>query len=176
MTNKAESVDLAAALTIAWLGNAHTRPNADDVPAFFRSMFDAVEGLAGGSADKGVEEAAPSFTPAVSARKSLADPEFIVSMLDGRRYRSLTRHLSSRGITPDQYRDRYGLPASYPMVAPGYTAARSALSKSLGLGRKKVGPVEPEPAAPPPPVAAKPKRARKSVAEAKAAAKAHLEG
>jgi len=178
MTTNGEKVELAVALTVAWLGNAHTRPAAaDDVPAFLRAMVTAIDGLSGSTADKGVEEAAPTFIPAVSARKSLADPEFILSMIDGKPYRSLKRHLSSRGLTPTQYRERYSLPATYPMVAPGYARVRSEAAKRIGLGMKpraKVEAAEPVPVAPS--TAKKLKGGAKSVGEAKAAAKAHLGG
>ena len=68
-------------------------------------------------------------------RKSITD-EGLVSFLDGRTYKSLKRHLSSNGITPEEYRDRYGLPSTYPMVSPAYSARRSELAKSIGLGAK----------------------------------------
>lgn len=76
------------------------------------------------------------FTPAVSARKSLASPEHIISLIDGKPYKTLKRHLASRGLTPEQYRSRYDLPASYPMVAPAYAEHRRAVAHRLGLGRK----------------------------------------
>jgi len=179
MQNKTDAVELASALTTAWLGNPHTRFGTDDVPAFLRTMFETLLGL-GEQDSAATDDGSPgqAFKPAVSVRKSLRDPDYIVSMIDGRPYRSLTRHLSSRGITPDQYRQRYSLPASYPMIAPNYSAARSALSKSLGLGRKagkKVEEPQPESVAASP-TTAKPKRTRKIVADAKAAARAHLEG
>ncbi len=74
--------------------------------------------------------------PAVSVRKSLASADHIISMIDGKPYKTLRRHLSTHGLTPDDYRQRYGLKADYPMVAPGYSKARSSMAKSIGLGRK----------------------------------------
>ena len=68
-------------------------------------------------------------------RKSITD-EGLVSFLDGRTYKSLKRHLSANGLTPDEYRDRYGLPSTYPMVSPAYSARRSEMAKSIGLGAK----------------------------------------
>ena len=68
-------------------------------------------------------------------RKSITDAG-LVSFLDGRTYKSLKRHLSANGITPDEYRDRYGLASDYPMVSPAYSARRSELAKSIGLGAK----------------------------------------
>lgn len=168
---------LAAAITGAWLANPHTHARADEVPAFLVAVHAKLTALHTPPPVEVTSVRSERPEPAVSVRKSLTDPDFIVSMIDGQKYRTLTRHLSSRGMTPDQYRQRYGLPPSYPMTAPGYAAARSALSKRLGLGgRKKVTPVEPVPVAPPTRVAAKPNRARKSVAEAKTAARAQLEG
>lgn len=76
------------------------------------------------------------FTPAVSVRKSLASPKHIISLIDGKPYKTLKRHLASRGLTPDEYRSRYNLPASYPMVAPDYADQRRAVAHRLGLGRK----------------------------------------
>lgn len=79
---------------------------------------------------------AEQFTPAVSVRKSLASPEHILSLIDGRPYKTLKRHLASRGLTPAEYRERYKLPANYPMVAPAYADHRRAVAHNLGLGRK----------------------------------------
>lgn len=76
------------------------------------------------------------FTPAVTARKSLASPEHIISLIDGKPYKTLKRHLASRGLTPEEYRKRYNLPANYPMVAPAYADHRRAVAHRLGLGRK----------------------------------------
>lgn len=78
----------------------------------------------------------PEFVPAVSVRKSLSSPEHIISLINGKPYKSLKRHLSSHGLTPDDYRDRYGLPKSYPMVAPGYSQQRREVAERLGLGKR----------------------------------------
>jgi predicted transcriptional regulator len=66
-------------------------------------------------------------------------PDYIISLEDGRRYKSLKRHLSSRGLTPEQYRQKWGLRPDYPMVAANYAAARSELAKAIGLGQKRRG-------------------------------------
>lgn len=80
--------------------------------------------------------AEPAPKPAVNPKRSVF-PDYIISLEDGRKYKSLKRHLAtSHGLTPDQYRERWGLAKDYPMVAPNYSATRSALAKSLGLGRK----------------------------------------
>ncbi|UVK39809.1 MucR family transcriptional regulator [Mesorhizobium sp. AR10] len=75
-------------------------------------------------------------TPAVNPKKSVT-PDYIICLEDGKRFKSLKRHLGVHfGLTPDAYRSKWGLPADYPMVAPNYAASRSALAKSIGLGRK----------------------------------------
>lgn len=128
------ATELATELTIAWLSNANTRTTADEVPAFLARMHDAVSGLAAGSSADA--ETATIYEPAVSVRKSLASKDHIISMIDGKPYRTLKRHLSRHGLTPEQYRERYGLKGSYPMVAETYSAVRSAAAKKTGLGRK----------------------------------------
>jgi predicted transcriptional regulator len=85
----------------------------------------------------------PTFTPAVTARKSLASPEHIVSMIDGKPYKTLKRHLSANALTPESYRERYNLPASYPMVAPAFAAKRREIAERIGLGNKRAAAVAP---------------------------------
>ncbi len=130
------TVELATELTVAWLSNANNRVNADDVPAFLQAMHDTIERLSGDGASGDIAEPAKEYTPAVSARKSLASPDHIISMIDGKPYKTLRRHLATNGMTPDEYRERYGLKKDYPMVAPTYSAARQAMAKKIGLGRK----------------------------------------
>jgi predicted transcriptional regulator len=76
------------------------------------------------------------LTPAVPIRKSI-NPDFLVCLDDGRKFKSLKRHLASLGMTPDQYRAKWNLPADYPMVASNYAATRSALAKKIGLGQNR---------------------------------------
>ncbi len=135
MTTETNSVELATELTIAWLGNPNTRTSADDVPGFLRSMHDAVAKLANPVTPE-AEQPATEHAPAVSARKSLASPDHIISMIDGKPYKTLRRHLTTNGLTPEQYRERFNLKADYPMVASTYSEARRAMAKSIGLGRK----------------------------------------
>jgi len=82
------------------------------------------------------EAQAATYTPAVSVRKSLSSPDHILSMIDGKPYKTLKRHLATHGLSPDDYRARYNLPRSYPLVAPSYSEARRAVATKLGLGRK----------------------------------------
>ena len=140
VTTSMNNVDYATALTVAWLSNTGVRASAADVPAFLRSMFEALEGL-GGAKPVAAEAGQGAYEPAVSVRKSLASRDHIVSMIDGKPYRTLKRHLAVNGLTPDEYRQRYGLKADYPMTAPSYSEARSSMAKSLGLGRKKADPI-----------------------------------
>ena len=130
------NVELAAELTAAWLSNPNTRTSADDVPAFLLSMHAAITKLSEGSSATDEQPAATAYEPATSVRKSLASPDHIISMIDGKKYKTLRRHLSTNGMTPDEYRARYNLKADYPMVAATYSEARRAMAKSIGLGRK----------------------------------------
>ena len=135
MNNETNSVELATELTIAWLSNPNTRTSADDVPGFLQSMHAAVEKLANPEAGE-PEASSQEHVPAVSVRKSLASRDHIISMIDGKPYRTLRRHLTTNGLTPEDYRQRYGLKSDYPMVAPSYSESRSAMAKTIGLGRK----------------------------------------
>jgi predicted transcriptional regulator len=78
------------------------------------------------------------LTPPVPINKTIR-PDYIVSLEDGRQYRSMKRHLTARGLTPEQYRAKWGLRPDYPMVAPSYSKARSELAKTLGLGQSRKG-------------------------------------
>ncbi|MBA4090272.1 MAG: MucR family transcriptional regulator [Sphingobium sp.] len=95
---------------------------------------------------------APEYKPAVSIEESLVSPDHILSLIDGKPYKALKRHLAAHGLKPAEYRGRYGLPADYPMVAPGYSAARREVALKLGLGGKRKNapaPVAEEVSAPP---------------------------
>ena len=135
MTTETNSIELATELTIAWLGNPNTRTSADDVPAFLQSMHAAVEKLDGSSIETPAADAAVEYTPAVSARKSLASKDHIISMIDGKPYKMLRRHLRRHGYTPESYREAFGLPHDYPIVAPAYAEKRRNLAHEIGLGR-----------------------------------------
>ena len=130
------AVELATEITIAWLGNQNNQVSADEVPAFLRSIHKAVTELAIGSNETGEEQEAEEFTRAVSVRKSLASKDHIISMIDGKPYKTLRRHLSTHGLTPEEYRQRYNLKPDYPMVSENYSARRSEMAKKIGLGQK----------------------------------------
>ncbi len=131
------TVELATELTVAWLSNPNNRVAADEVPAFLQKMHSTLNGLSepAPSAEP-QEQPAAEYQPAVTVRKSLSSPDHIISMIDGKPYRTLRRHLSGHGLTPDQYRQRYGLKPDYPMVAPAYSEQRRAMAHKIGLGAK----------------------------------------
>lgn len=123
-------VGLAADIVSAYVSNNHATPA--DLVDLIASVHASLTTL---GAEPEAPQAAP-LIPAVPIRKSVT-PDAIICLEDGKPFKSLKRHLrSSYDLTPDQYRAKWGLPADYPMVAPAYAAARSALAKSMGLGRK----------------------------------------
>jgi predicted transcriptional regulator len=107
--------------------------NAGDV---FASTYAAIMATYRGAAPSPVSEQTETLVPPVPIKKSIT-PDHLVSLEDGQRYKSLKRHLAGKGLTPEQYRTKWGLPGDYPMVAPNYAKQRSDLAKSMGLGRKR---------------------------------------
>jgi predicted transcriptional regulator len=158
------AVELATELTIAWLSNPNTRTSADEVPTFLGRMHDTVSSLLGTAPPVEESEPAPEYTPATTARKSLASKDHIISMIDGKPYKTLRRHLSTHGMTPAEYRERYGLRADYPMVAENYSESRRAMARQIGLGRKAGG-GKAAPAADPAPAPSPRKRGKAAAAE-----------
>ncbi|WP_024927639.1 MULTISPECIES: MucR family transcriptional regulator [unclassified Mesorhizobium] len=103
-----------------------------DLPALIGQVHAALKGTIGNVS----AEIPEALKPAVPIRKSVT-PDYLICLDDGKKFKSLKRHLSSRyGLTPDEYRAKWSLPSDYPMVAPNYAATRSALAKTMGLGRK----------------------------------------
>ncbi len=135
-TTDLSALELATELTIAWLGNPNTRISAEEVPAFLGRMHETVSSLLDTSTEAEPVETPVEYTPAVTARKSLASKDHIISMIDGKSYKTLRRHLATHGMTPAEYRERYGLKPDYPMVAENYSESRRAMAKKIGLGRK----------------------------------------
>ena len=142
MSDETNTLELATELTVAWLGNPHTRAGSEDVPVFLQSMYEAITKLVDPVPVETSEEAGSGYTRAVSVRKSLAKPDAIISLIDGKPYKTLRRHLAGHGLTADEYRARYNLKPDYPMVAATYSEARRAMAKSIGLGRKAGSTVE----------------------------------
>jgi predicted transcriptional regulator len=133
---KSKPVELAAEIVAAFVSN-NPLPKSE-LPALIHALHSAVERLAAGP-----ETAPPQVeakTPAVPIRRSIT-PDFLICLDDGKRFKSLRRHLAGLGLTPAQYREKWNLPSDYPMVAPNYAAQRSELAKKIGLGqiRRKAG-------------------------------------
>ena len=128
-----DTIDLAAGIAAAYVSHNHIA--AADVPLLLTTLHGALCGLQDGPtiADAAAPAPATELPSASQIRKSIR-PDGLVSFLDGRSYKTLKRHLTSHGLDPRAYRDRYGLPSDYPMVAPAYAEQRSALAKALGLG------------------------------------------
>src|SRR3954465_245161 len=128
--------ELTADLVSAYVSHNALPPS--DLP----SLIDAVHTTLRQVSSK-AEQPTEKPKPPVPIRKSIT-PDYLISLEDGKPYRSLTRHLAKRGLTPDAYRRKWGLPPTYPMVAPGYSKRRSELARALGLGQRRRT-VEPTP-------------------------------
>ncbi|MBB5716774.1 MucR family transcriptional regulator [Sphingomonas aerophila] len=128
----ANDKELATALTVAWLSNGSIDANVKSASDFLRAMYDVVTDLDTGTT---LEDAWPNhdYISAVSLEESLADPDHIISMIDGKPYKLLRRHLMHHGLTPEAYRLRYRLPSNYPMVPANYVAKRRDIAARFGL-------------------------------------------
>lgn len=120
------SADIASAYV------SHNALSPADLPKLIADVYRALNALHAAAE----EPVVPDLVPAVSIRKSVT-PDYIVCLDDGRQLKSMKRHLAGLGMTPDEYRAKWGLQDDYPMVAPNYSATRSALAKSIGLGRSR---------------------------------------
>lgn len=121
-------VELAAEIVAAFV--SYNPLPKSELPSLIEAVHSAVKRLE--SAPPQVE----AKTPAVPIRRSIT-PDFLICLDDGKRFKSLRRHLTSLGLTPAQYRAKWNLPSDYPMTAPNYAAQRSAIAKTLGLGQLK---------------------------------------
>nr|WP_281390000.1 MucR family transcriptional regulator [Novosphingobium jiangmenense] len=129
-------MQFASELTVAWLSNPNTKAGQDDAAAFLTAMFGIVEKLAAQpSGPVGEDPAADQQLP-VSIEQSLASEDFIISLIDGKPYKALRRHLSRHGLTPAEYRQKFGLPDNYPMVAAKYSKERRELANRTWTGRR----------------------------------------
>jgi predicted transcriptional regulator len=126
-------VDLTANIVSAYV--SHNATAASEIPALIGQVHAALVRIAGGHAEPVVEAA----KPAVAVKKSVT-PDYIVCLEDGKKFKSLKRHLRAQyNMTPEQYREKWNLPPDYPMVAPNYAVARSRLAKQMGLGQQRTG-------------------------------------
>ena len=123
-------IDLSADIVCAYV--SHNALSVTDLPKLIADVHTALRGLQSPVAIVTTEEQ----KPAVAVRKSVA-PDYIICLEDGKKFKSLKRHLRTHyNLSPEEYREKWGLPADYPMVAPNYSATRSRLAKDNGLGRK----------------------------------------
>jgi predicted transcriptional regulator len=124
----ASLIELTADIASAYVGNNSVTPN--DLPNLIKGIYGALTG-----ADTSLEKPAEPQTPAVTIKKSITN-DYLICLEDGRRFKSLKRHLRTNfNLSPEDYRAKWGLAMNYPMVAPAYAAARSNLAKQMGLGQ-----------------------------------------
>ena len=129
MDEKSEVIEMTADIVSAYVGNNSV--TAADLPGLIQSVHRALAGIASGSE---AAEAAQK-EPAVPIRRSIT-PDFLICLEDGRKFKSLKRHLRTKyNMSPEEYRAKWGLAKDYPMVAPNYAKARSDLAKQMGLGQ-----------------------------------------
>ena len=124
-------IELTAEIVSAYVSN-NTVP-AGEISSLINQVHAALSRVSG----KPAEGPAEPLKPAVSVKKSIT-PEFIICLEDGKKFKSLKRHLRTHyNLSPEEYREKWGLPHDYPMVAPNYAQARSALAKQMGLGTRR---------------------------------------
>src|SRR3954468_548796 len=154
-TSAQSYIELAADIVSAYVSN-NSLPTSE-LPALLNSVHTALAATAKGQ----VQEPTPALTPAISIKKSVT-PDHIVCLDDGKKFKSLKRHLrTTYGLTPEQYRTKWDLPRDYPMVAPNYAKARSELAKTMGLGQQRKSAAKAGPAASRTTASAPKKRGRK---------------
>jgi predicted transcriptional regulator len=126
-----EVIALASNIVAAYVSKNTIVP--ENVPAFFTAVHAALSA----SASNSVAAPQKELVPAISIKKSVT-PEFIICLFDGKKFRSLKRHLRTHyDMSPEQYREHWNLPHDYPMVSPLYAAQRSELAKAMGLGQRR---------------------------------------
>jgi predicted transcriptional regulator len=124
-------IELAADIVSAYVSNNSV--SAADLPGLINNVHNALVNVTSGK----VEAPAEPLKPVIPIKKSIT-PDYIVCLEDGKKFKSLKRHLRTQyNLSPEDYREKWGLPADYPMVAPNYAAARSQLAKQMGLGQQR---------------------------------------
>lgn len=129
--NLVDSIGLACEVVSAYVSN-NSLP-ASELPALVASVHGALINL-GSGARAAAEAAEPVVKPDSGKIRKSITPNGLISFEDGRSYKTLKRHLTKHGLTPERYREKWGLPTDYPMTAPSYSARRSELARNLGLG------------------------------------------
>lgn len=129
--NVTNNIELAADIVSAYVSN-NSVP-AGDLPGLINEVYNALLRVGSGVVAAPVEPP----KPAIAVRKSVTN-DYIICLEDGKKFKSLKRHLRTQyGLSPEEYREKWGLPADYPMVAPNYAKARSNLAKQMGLGQQR---------------------------------------
>lgn len=124
-------VELTADIVSAYVSN--NAVVSSELPTLINETYDALSKAAAKASQPITEE----LNPAVPVKKSVM-PDYIICLEDGKKFKSLKRHLRTHyNLSPEEYREKWGLPHDYPMVAPNYAAARSALAKKMGLGQRR---------------------------------------
>jgi predicted transcriptional regulator len=128
---KTELVGLTAEIVSAYVSNNNV--NASELPTLINDIHQALSRVTLNLAPAEREE----LRPAIPVKRSVT-PDYIICLEDGKKFKSLKRHLRTHyNLSPEEYREKWGLPHDYPMVAPNYAAARSALAKKMGLGTRR---------------------------------------
>ncbi len=131
LTEKSELVELTADIVSAYVSNNSVQ--VGDLSVLIGDVYEALSKAAVRASQPAKEE----LKPAISIKKSVM-PDYIICLEDGKKFKSLKRHLRTHySLTPEEYREKWGLPHDYPMVAPNYAAARSELAKKMGLGQRR---------------------------------------
>lgn len=151
--DRSRFVTLASEIVSAYVSNNHVQ--SADLPKLLSDIHGAIQDVHTG----GAAVAAPSKATTQEIRRSVT-PDYLISFEDGKPYKTLRRHLTLRGLTPEAYRAKWGLDADYPMTAQSYSAQRSQLARSLGLGQQRRKSAAP-PTAQPEPVAQAPEQPTK---------------
>jgi predicted transcriptional regulator len=130
-TSMASYIELTAEIVSAYVSNNPVQPA--EIAGLISQVHQALTRIGGNAG----EAPAEPLKPAISVKRSIA-PDYIVCLEDGKKFKSLKRHLRTQyNMTPEQYREKWALPPDYPMVAPNYAAARSELAKQMGLGQQR---------------------------------------
>jgi len=139
--NITPAVGLTSEIVAAFVSNNPVQ--VSELPTLIKSVYDALSGVSSHTAQVAEPE---KLVPAVPIKKSVT-PDYIVWLEDGKQLKMLKRHLNTTfGMTPDEYRAKWGLPSDYPMTAPNYAAQRSTLAKAIGLGQRPAAAFEGAPA------------------------------
>jgi predicted transcriptional regulator len=132
-TKNNEIVGLAADIVAAYVGNNPVP--VTNLPNLINEVYRALSGAVDSGGEKAAEDS--DLRPAVPVKRSI-HPDYLICLEDGKKFKSLKRHLRTHfNLSPEQYREKWGLPADYPMVAPNYANSRSSLAKTMGLGQRR---------------------------------------